>query len=109
MKVVAVTQARFGSSRLPGKVLKKAGDETLLAIHLKRVLRSKLIDRLIVATTEEPEAVAIEAIAKENGCPVYKGSMNDVLDRYYHAVKDIHPDYVVRITSDCPLIDARVI
>lgn len=109
MKIVAVTQARFGSSRLPGKVLKKIGDETLLAIHLKRALRSKRIDRLIVATTTEPEAAAIEAIATANGCTVYKGSLHDVLDRYYHAVKEIHPDYVVRITSDCPLIDAQVI
>ncbi|HLO38741.1 MAG TPA: hypothetical protein VK173_09625, partial [Lacibacter sp.] len=109
MKIVAVTQARYGSSRLPGKVLKAVNGKTLLSIHLKRVLASKKINKLIVATTTEPEAKLIEEIAIENNCSVYKGSLNDVLDRYYRAVKDEKPDYVVRITSDCPLVDAEII
>lgn len=109
MKIVAVTQARYGSSRLPGKVLKEVNGKTLLSIHLKRVSASKKINKLIVATTTEPEAKLIEEIAIENNCSVYKGSLNDVLDRYYQAVKDEKPDYVVRITSDCPLIDAIII
>lgn len=109
MNIIAVTQARFGSSRLPGKVLKQIGDETLLSVHLKRASRSKKITKLIVATTTEQQASAIEQIAIKNGCGVYKGSLTDVLDRYYQAVKDLQPDYIVRITSDCPLIDATVI
>ncbi|MBA2328509.1 MAG: aminotransferase class III-fold pyridoxal phosphate-dependent enzyme, partial [Flavisolibacter sp.] len=109
MKIIAITQARYGSSRLPGKVLKKIGDQTLLAIHLKRAKRSKLIDKLIVATTTEPESETIQQIAIEQGCSVYKGSLNDVLDRFYGAASPEKPDYVVRITSDCPLIDAEII
>jgi glutamate-1-semialdehyde aminotransferase/spore coat polysaccharide biosynthesis protein SpsF (cytidylyltransferase family) len=109
MKIVAVTQARYGSSRLPGKVLKEVDGKTLLSIHLKRVLASEKIDKLIVATTTEPEAKQIEQIALENHCGVYQGMLDDVLDRYYNAVKEEQPDYVVRITSDCPLIDATII
>lgn len=109
MKIIAVTQARYGSSRLPGKVLKKVNGKTLLSIHLKRVLASKKISKLIVATTTEPEAKLIEQIGVENNCGVYKGSLEDVLDRYYQAVKNEKPDYVVRITSDCPLVDAGII
>ncbi len=105
MKVVTVTQARFGSSRLPGKVLKKINGETLLAIQLKRILRSKLTDKLIVATTQEPESDEICAIATSCGAHCFKGSMDDVLDRFYQAVKNEQADYVVRITSDCPLVD----
>lgn len=108
MKIVAITQARYGSSRLPGKVLKKIGGKSLLSIHLQRALASKKINKLIVATTTEPEAKDIEKLALENNCEVYKGSLNDVLDRFYQAVKNEKADYIVRITSDCPLIDAKV-
>ncbi len=109
MKIIAITQARFGSSRFPGKVLRKAGEKTLLQIHLERVKKSKLINKLIVATTVEPEADEIERIAKETGCAVYRGSIQDVLDRYFQAAKPESPDYVVRVTSDCPLIDSTII
>lgn len=108
MKILAVTQARYGSTRLPGKVLKKVGDKTLLALHLERARRAKKIDGLVVATTEEPEAAEIERIAGAAGCKVYKGSVTDVLDRFYQAVRAEVPDYVVRITSDCPLIDPQL-
>src|SRR5687768_3919180 len=107
MKILAVTQARYGSTRLPGKVLKKVGDKTLLALHLERAQRSKKINGLVVATTVEPEAAEIEKIALARGCRVYKGSVSDVLDRFYQAVRTEAPDYVVRITSDCPLIDPQ--
>jgi glutamate-1-semialdehyde aminotransferase/spore coat polysaccharide biosynthesis protein SpsF (cytidylyltransferase family) len=109
MKIVAVTQARYGSSRLPGKVLKEVNGKTLLSIHLKRVAASKKISQLIVATTTEPEANLIEEIAIQNNCLVYKGSLDDVLDRYYGAVRNEKADYVVRVTSDCPLIDAVIL
>jgi spore coat polysaccharide biosynthesis protein SpsF (cytidylyltransferase family) len=105
MKVIAITQARYGSSRFPGKVLKKIHGETLLQIHLRRALKSKLINQLVVATTHEPEAEEISAIAVECGAAFFRGSMDDVLDRFYQAIKGSSADYLVRITSDCPLID----
>jgi spore coat polysaccharide biosynthesis protein SpsF (cytidylyltransferase family) len=108
MKIIAITQARYGSSRLPGKVLKKIGSKELLTIHLERINHSKRINKLIVATTSEPEADLIVQLALQNNCGVYRGSMSDVLDRYYQAAKNEKPDYVVRITSDCPLIDATL-
>lgn len=109
MKIVAVTQARYGSTRLPAKVLKRVGGETLLDIHLHRILKSSKISSLIVATTVEAGSDEIVRIAKRNGVGCYRGSVNDVLERFYFAVKDLCPDYVVRLTSDCPLIDPQVI
>ena len=109
MKVIAITQARYGSSRFPGKVLKKINGETLLEIHVRRVLASKMIEQLIVATTHEPEAEEIGAIAVMCGASFFKGSMNDVLDRFYQAIKETKADYIVRITSDCPLVDPELI
>lgn len=109
MKIVAVTQARFSSSRLPGKVLKKLGSETVLDLHLKRIQKSKLISSVIVATTMEPESAQISLIALKHKASCYHGSLDDVLDRFYKAVIDIQPDYIIRLTSDCPLIDAALI
>ncbi len=109
MKIIAVTQARYGSSRLPGKVLLKIKGKTLLQLHLERAIRSKRINGLIVATTMEKESDEIVAIAEKAGCKTFRGDLNDVLDRFYQALKDMQPDYVVRITSDCPLIDPVLI
>ena len=109
MKVVTVTQARYGSSRLPGKVLKKIAGATLLEIQLRRASRSGLTNKLIVATTHEPESEEICNIAAQCGASCFKGSMDDVLDRYYQAVKNEQADYIVRITSDCPLVDPVLI
>lgn len=109
MKIIAVTQARYGSTRLPAKVLKTVGNETLLDIHLQRILRSAKITSLVVATTTEEGSDEIVSIAQRNGVECYRGSVNDVLERFYFAIKDMHPDYVVRVTSDCPLIDSKVI
>src|SRR5258706_2252301 len=105
MKIIAITQARFGSTRLPGKVLKEINGKSLLQIHLERATKSKRIDELIVATTYEKESTEICRVAKKLGLKTYKGSTHDVLDRYYQSAKSEKPDYVVRITSDCPLID----
>lgn len=105
MKILAITQARYGSTRLPAKILKKVGEETLLEIHLKRILLSKKITKLIVATTNEDGAENIVDIAKNKSVDTYQGSIDDVLDRFYNAAITYNPDYVVRLTSDCPLID----
>lgn len=109
MRIIAITQARVGSTRLPGKILKKVGDKTLLQIHLERILKSKLITKLKVATTNEDGVGAIVSIANSIGVSSYKGSLLNVLERFYLATKDENPDWVVRLTSDCPLIDASVI
>lgn len=105
MKILAITQARVGSTRLPGKVLKTIGSKTLLEIHLNRILQSKLIDKLKVATTKEPDACNIIAIANKLGVESFCGSLDDVLERFYLAALPENPEYIVRLTSDCPLID----
>ncbi len=109
MKVIGITQARMGSSRLPGKVMLEAGGKTLLEHHLCRAKQSQKVDSWILATTLEPGSEAIAAIGKKLNIPVYHGSSDNVLDRFYQSVKDLRPDYVVRITSDCPLIDPKLI
>lgn len=109
MKIIALTQARVGSSRLPAKVLKEISGVSILAIHIRRILKSSLITKLIVATTEEPCSETICEICRMEGVAYYQGSLHDVLDRFYQALVNEQPDYVVRITSDCPLIDPAMI
>ena len=109
MKVLAITQARYGSTRLPAKVLKEVNGETLLELHLRRILQARNVSKLKVATTTEDGADRIVNIAHRVGVETYKGSIDDVLERFYYAAKDENPDYVVRVTSDCPLIDPKEI
>ena len=109
MKITAITQARYGSTRLPAKILKEIQELSLLEIHLQRILMSKNISNLIIATTKEEGAEKIIEIGNKLGVKSYQGSTNDVLDRFYQAAKPENPDYVVRLTSDCPLIDPNVI
>ncbi|RPD40512.1 cytidylyltransferase domain-containing protein [Chitinophaga barathri] len=109
MQVVAITQARIGSSRLPGKILREVNGQSLLEIHLQRISAAATIQKLIVATTLEPGIEPVLGIMKKLGVQYFQGSTDDVLDRFYQAVKDIRPDYVIRLTADCPLIDPRLI
>lgn len=109
MNILAITQARIGSSRLPAKVLKDIGGITLLELHLRRLMQSRLINKIVVATTLEEGVEAICNIATALELTFYQGSVNDVLDRYYQAATPFKPDYVVRITADCPLLDATVV
>ncbi len=109
MKILAITQARIGSTRLPEKIMKKINGETLLEIHLKRILQSRLITKLKVATTIEPDAIQIVEICDKLGVETYRGSLNNVLERFYLTALPESPDWVVRLTSDCPLIDPLVI
>ena len=108
-KIVAITQARMGSSRLPGKVLKIIGNQTLLELHLTRAQKSQLISELILATTTESKDDVIIGISEKMGIPTVRGSESDVLDRYYQAAKKTNADIVVRVTSDCPLADGNLI
>jgi spore coat polysaccharide biosynthesis protein SpsF (cytidylyltransferase family) len=105
VKTVLITQARTGSTRLPGKVLMEINEVPLLKIHLDRLKKSKKVDKIIVATTNNPEDNIIEELVSNWGYDIYRGSEHDVLDRFYQAVKEINPIWVVRVTSDCPLID----
>ncbi|MBA3534485.1 MAG: glycosyltransferase family protein [Ardenticatenales bacterium] len=109
MKVVAIIQARMGSSRLPGKVLKDLAGEPMLSRVIHRVQRASTVDQVIVATTTEVMDHAIAALGEREGWSVFRGSQDDVLDRYYHAALAHQAEVVVRITSDCPLIDPDVI
>lgn len=109
MKIIAIIQARTGSTRLPGKVLLKINSKSVLEHVVGRVMRSRLISKTIVATTIEDEDLQIVKICALKKIPVFCGSMNDVLDRYYQAARLHNPDQIVRITSDCPLIDSEII
>jgi spore coat polysaccharide biosynthesis protein SpsF len=109
MKIVAITQARTGSTRFPSKILKKVKGITLLEIHIKRILQSKKISQLIIATTINKEDSEIVTISKDLGLCYYQGSIDDVLDRFYQALEGKQCDYIVRLTSDCPLIDPDLI
>lgn len=109
MKICIVTQARVGSTRFAQKVLKPIGDTTLLGLHLQRLKKSRLADMIIVATTREAGVEQIVDIAESSNVHFYQGSTEDVLDRFYQAVRSFEPDYIVRVTSDCPLVDPVLI
>ena len=109
MEVLAITQARSGSTRLPNKVLKTIGEFTLLDIHINRISSSLKIDQLLIATTIDTSDKKIVEIAKNNNLPYYQGSVENVLDRFYQAANIYKPKWIVRLTSDCPLIDASLI
>jgi len=105
MKILAISQARIASTRLPEKILKSINGETLLEIHLKRIQKSRLISKILVATTVEPQADMIVSIARKLNIGSFKGSVDNVLDRFYKTALPEKPEWVVRLTSDCPLID----
>jgi len=109
IKTIAITQARVGSTRLPRKVLLTLGRDTLLGVHLARLSQAKSIDQCIVATTNEKDSESIVKSAERIGVSTFQGSLNDVLDRFYKAALRHRPTHVVRVTSDCPLIDPELI
>lgn len=108
-RVVAIVQARMGSTRLPGKALAELLGRPLLAYELERIKRAQHIDTLVVATTDNPKDKVIEQLCQEMEIPTFRGSEEDVLDRYYHAAKKFEAEVVVRLTADCPLIDPAII
>lgn len=109
VKILLITQARVGSTRLPNKVTKVIGKTTLLGIQLERIKEAKKVTKCLLATTYEEGVENIIEIANQAGIEIYQGDLNDVLDRFYKAALQYDPDYVVRITSDCPLIDPELI
>jgi len=108
--ILAVIQARMGSTRLPGKTLMKIGGKTLLEYCLTRVRLSKKIDKIVVATTTNSEDKAVEKFCESVGVDCFRGLPEDVLDRYWQCTKR-YSDYqtIIRITGDCPVIDPVVI
>ena len=109
MRVVAIIQARVGSTRLPGKVLMDLGGDTMLARCVGRTCRAQTLDEVVVATTVQSSDEVIVDLCIARGWPYFVGSEEDVLDRYYRAAVEYQADVVVRITSDCPLIEPVII
>jgi spore coat polysaccharide biosynthesis protein SpsF len=111
----AIIQARMSSSRLPGKVLREIGAansaarQPMLAHVVERAKQARLVQQVIVATTTDPSDDAIERLCAERGYPCYRGSLPDVLDRYYQAARQHQAETIVRITADCPLLDPAVV
>jgi spore coat polysaccharide biosynthesis protein SpsF len=109
LKTIAIIQARRAASRLPDKVLLDIAGEPMLVRVVERTRRAKTLDGVVVATTTDPSDDAVEALGRQRGYVVTRGSMYDVLDRYYQAARLHAADVIVRITADCPVIDPDVI
>ncbi|HEY9691113.1 MAG TPA: glycosyltransferase family protein [Oculatellaceae cyanobacterium] len=109
MKIVAIIQARMGSTRLPGKVMNQLCDKTVLAHVITRVKACSLVDEVVVATTTASADDVIVTEAEKCGAKSFRGSEANVLERYYLAAKEHQAEVVVRVTSDCPLFDPQVL
>ncbi|SHN67083.1 spore coat polysaccharide biosynthesis protein SpsF [Paenibacillus sp. ov031] len=109
MKTVVIIQARMGSTRLPGKVMKKLFGKTILQHVTDRISSIGDINEIVIATTESSLDDIIVDEAKAIGINVFRGSENDVLDRYYRAALTCKAETIIRITSDCPLIDSNIV
>ncbi len=106
-RISIITQARMTSSRLPGKILRVAAGKSMLQHHIDRLKKSGY--NIIVATTTNEADDAVEMFANEHQLNCFRGDENDVLGRFYHANATFPADIIVRVTSDCPLIDAALI
>ena len=109
MKVVCLVQARVGSTRLPGKILKEICGKTILHHEIDRLKKCKEIDEIVIATTDKEDDDKIVNEAKKLSVKYFRGSENDVLSRFYYAAKENNADIVVRVTSDCPCIDFEIL
>lgn len=107
--ILAILQARVSSTRLPGKVLKPLLGKPMLLRQVERLKRAGSIDRLIIATSVGPEDDALAALCLENELECFRGSLDDVLDRFYQAAKAVQPTHVMRLTGDCPLTDPDIL
>ena len=103
--ILCISQARMTSTRLPGKILKTVCGRPLLDYHVSRLLQCRVIGRLVIATTVNATDDPVEKFCHEKNISCVRGSENDVLARYYQAVQAYPADIIVRVTSDCPLID----
>ena len=108
-KIAAIIQARMTSTRLPGKVLMDIERKPMLWHVINRLKFSKKLNDIILAIPDTRENDILEKFAKDNKVKYFKGSEEDVLLRYYESAKEFQVDVIVRITSDCPLIDPEVV
>lgn len=104
-RTVAIIQARMGSTRLPGKVMRPLCGKPVLAHVIRRVRQMQTVDDIVIATTSLDQDDVITGLCRDLSIRCFRGSEADVLSRYYHAAKENRADHVVRITSDCPLYD----
>jgi glutamate-1-semialdehyde 2,1-aminomutase len=109
MKIVALVQARMGSTRLPGKVLRSITGKPMIELLLARLSQSSELDEIIVATSEENQNNQLQSIVESLGYKCTRGSEKDVLSRFYESAKFSGADIIVRITSDCPLVDSILV
>lgn len=109
MRVAAVIQARMGSTRLPGKVLRPLAGRPVLSWVLRAAAEADCLDGVVVATSRQPEDDAVEELAREMGADVVRGPADDVLARYLLALDRYPADAVVRLTADCPLLDPALV
>jgi spore coat polysaccharide biosynthesis protein SpsF len=108
-RVIAVLQARMSSTRLPGKAMLLTCGKPMLQHQIERLQRSREITTLVVATSLDASDDAIEDLCRKLGVAAYRGSLGDVLDRMVCAARPLQPDWMVRLTGDCPLADPEVI
>lgn len=108
MNTIVIIQARMGSSRLPGKILMPLGDHNNLHYVTARCKSITGVSEVIVATSELPQDNSVEQWCKEQKIACFRGSEDDVLSRFMGAAQAYHPDYVVRVTADCPFVDVEM-
>ena len=109
MKIVAIVQARMGSTRLPNKVMKEIGEKPMIELLLQRLSKANRIDEIVVATSTNENNIPLIEFVSGLGFRVFAGSENDVLERYVKALDESTADVVVRITGDCPLVDPSLV
>ncbi len=109
MKFVAIIQARIGSKRLPRKVLAEILGRPMLAVLLDRLRGAKSVDEFVIATTDQPQDTAVAELAAAEGFACYRGSEDDVLDRFYQTARLHGADVIIRLTGDNPLTDADLV
>jgi spore coat polysaccharide biosynthesis protein SpsF (cytidylyltransferase family) len=108
-KIIVIIQSRLGSTRLPKKVIKSIQQKTIILHVINRLKAIPKIDNIVLATTKKNEDSILIKIAKQNNIDFFQGKTNNVLNRYYECAKKFNGDIIIRITSDCPLLDPKLI
>jgi glutamate-1-semialdehyde 2,1-aminomutase len=108
-KIIVIVQARLGSTRYPGKILEKLGKKTIIETIVKRLSKSKLIDKIIVATTNNSKDKKLINLLKKKKITFYKGDEKNVLSRYFSLAKKFKPTHIVRVCGDCPFSDYKIL